>query len=169
MNEYEELVSEAFRLRSTLPFSNGDAKDARIVIKHLFLNSNKEVIIYSDCLTPYVMIGDSNVPMYDWVELQYAAESFLQKDKNTRLRIKVSDEKSACEKSKFLGLVDKYPEQVSIAWGIGRKGSNFTINDRGGFRLERGNEHRAVACANDVEFSSALRTVFDDKLISKSA
>lgn len=160
MTEYELKVSAAFKLRSSLPFTNDSPDDARVVIKHLVLNADKEVCLYSDNLSPSV----DGVEVYDWQELCDATKTFLKKSNNSKLKIKVSSNESDCSSSGLTHLASQFKEQVSISYGITRRGPNFAINDTGGYRFEQDGTAKALVCANDFEYSKELRSIFQNKL-----
>jgi hypothetical protein len=159
MDEYERLVSEAFRLGSDEPFSNKSATHARVIGKYIFLDADKEVCLYSDQLPGSVIVEGKKVEVYDWADLVEAATTYLDRSPLSMVKIVVADEQSANASAKFLELAARYQKQVSIRWGAGRKGSNFMVNDSNAFRYEyEGN--RAIACADDVKTSKRLLDTF---------
>ena len=165
MKDYEELVFNAFRLKSVLPFSNDSAKHARVVLKHVLLNADKKVYLYTDGLRAVCDVDGEDVSVYDWEELLSAARVFLEKE-GSELHIKIaSPEESEIASKQFLGLKDEYSGHVSIEWGAKLNISNFMVNDSGAFRFER-EGHQAIACANNLEVSSRLIGFFDTSNVS---
>lgn len=159
MDEYERLVSEAFRLGSSVPFSNKSAAHARVIGKYIFLDAEHEVCLYSDELPGSVNIDGENVEMYDWADLVDAATSYLNRSTTSKINIVVAKAQGANASAKLLALEKNYPQQVLIRWGVGRKGSNFMANDSNAFRYEyEGN--KAIACADDMKTSKRLLKFF---------
>jgi hypothetical protein len=159
MDEYERLVSEAFRLGSSVPFSNKSASHARVIGKYIFLDAEQEVCLYSDELPGSVNIDGEDVEVYDWIDLVDAATNYLNRSDTAKINIIVAKEQGVNASAKLMDLSKKYPQQVSIRWGAGRKGSDFMVNDSNAFRYEyEGN--KAIACADDMKTSKRLLKSF---------
>lgn len=163
MNNYESLVEKAFSTGSPLPFSNESARHARVVMKHIFKHAKDEVNLYSSQLPSVVKpaaIEEGDVPVYSWDELVQSAKDYLDKSTKTRLKIKVKNSFREDNQNGFITLSKAYPDQVSIEWGKGGETPDFMVNDTGGFRFEY-QEHQAIACANNTETGTKLRSVFE--------
>lgn len=154
---YETLVAESFRQKSALPFSNESAVHARVIMKHILLNADKNVALYSDQLPSAVDVDSNRVEVYDWPELVDAAELYLTKSTDTKLSIKVKSLESEVPSAsrKFLALQSRFPKQMTIEWGKDSKLPNFMANDQGAFRVEM-KEHQAVACAHNPNVANRL-------------
>lgn len=154
---YEMLVAESFRQKSVLPFSNENASHARVIMKHILLNADKQVALFSDELPSSVDADGKDIDVYDWPELVDAAESYLKKSAASKLSIKVKAEKEVAKKpsEKFIEMQLKFKDQVTIEWGQTSKLPNFMANDQGAFRVEL-KAHQAVACAYNLDAANSL-------------
>lgn len=165
MSSYENLVADAFRQKSSLPFSNENAAHARVIMKHILLNADKTVYLYSDKLPAKVASDDANsTDVYDWPELVEAAEIFLNKP-DTVLNIKVAHIQNAEASRKFIELSSRHPSKVRLTWDCSSKGPNFMVNDCGSFRVEY-ETHQAIACANNIEVGNTLIGYYKSNLCS---
>lgn len=161
MKDYEDLVANAFRAKSELPFSNESFRHARVVMKHLLSNAEKRVYLYSDGLIARCDKENSQGEVYDWPELLDAAETFLSKDKTNRLDVKVVVSESDVNVSKkFVNLKNKFVGQVDFHWNARSGMPNFMVSDSHSFRIEY-DEHQAIACANNSEVSQKLIDLFE--------
>lgn len=163
---YEALVADSFRRKSPLPFSNENAAHARVIMKHVFLNADKRVALYSDALPGKVDTNGKSVEVYDWPELLEAAKQYLSSgDGQSKLDIKVRNpqENAKAASKGFIKLAEEFPEQVKIVWGQAPTAStNFIVNDVGAFRVEL-EEHQAIACAFNPEAAKILMNLYDEK------
>lgn len=161
---YETLVAESFQQKSALPFSNENATHARVIMKHIFLNANENVALFSDELPSSVEDeGGRSVEVYDWPELVDAARGYLMKSSKCKLRIKVklTREKSANPSKELLDLANTFASQVTIDWGSESMLPNFMANDTGAFRVEL-KKHQAVACAYNLDVANKLLVLHDE-------
>ena len=175
--EYEQLVVDQFDSNSEEFFSNGEYKHARIVMKNIFLNSQKTVRLITDKLpmscTDY---SGEEISVYEWEELVEAAVSFLKKP-GAKLSVITRESeninlnhpllkgifKSGCDSENKVHIKMMSSESGNC------KGLNFMVGDEKSIRFEKnGKSVKALACANSPKNAFFLNKMFDDDFENSS-
>ena len=163
LQQYDQVVAKYFREKSSRVFPNADAKHARIVLKHIFLNAQKEVGILSDCLAE----TKDDFDVYKWPDLIHAACFFLEKP-GTKLRIIVNSGEKI-KKNVFLQKLKDFKGKISLyeSTESQQQGSdNYAFGDDCSIRLENHgvDNVNAQACAYSPESVELFRKNFDEMI-----
>lgn len=160
LDEYDYNVASLFKLDSSDKFGNHGVVHARIVCKHIFLNSKKEVQILSNNLPSKC----GELEMYSWEPLQDAVHTFIDK-KNGRLKIIVGSQ-DIDKNTHPLFIKTNKKDNIEIQTADSDKLTvNYSVGDNKMYRFEKdskADDATAEACANDTFFSRVLSTHFSN-------
>ena len=154
MQEYKKLVFELFEERVNKTIANSSDVHAAILYSAMFNFAEKTVCIFCRNLKNSV---------FGQLDVQQKAEEFLQRKGNLYIALQEDPTESA-----FLRMIlqHKFDENVKIC-KVGElflkdgNSFNFSIMDNRAYRLEPNrNETKAIASANDVDFTSKLKSLF---------
>ena len=162
IEDYEDLVVKAFANDSDIPLSN---RDARHLMKHIYLNAKEKVRLLSDHLSISVPGDEHNkkeVAVHGWGELIGAAKKFLSSPANS-LEILVNNSIDVINHPLLSSLKD-VEGSVIVRKTQSQQPVNFMIGDEKAIRIEsvEANQHRAMACANQPRVAQKFSDVFDE-------